>query len=103
MLNLTQEQKKRYKAIGHQLNPVVTVSDNGLTDGVLTELNRALHDHELIKVKLSVTEREDRHAVLDAICHECKCTLIQSIGKTALILRHNKNAKAELSNLQRHA
>ena len=50
---LTQEQKKQYKSIGHHLKPVLTVADNGLTEGVLAELERALGDHELIKIKVT--------------------------------------------------
>lgn len=57
---LTQEQKKQYKSIGHHLKPVLTVADNGLTEGVLAELERALSDHELIKIKLNILERESR-------------------------------------------
>ncbi|MFH7519263.1 YhbY family RNA-binding protein, partial [Pseudomonas syringae group genomosp. 7] len=43
---LTPEQKKQYKSIVHHLKPVLIVADNGLTDGVLAELERALSDHE---------------------------------------------------------
>ncbi|WP_410961553.1 YhbY family RNA-binding protein, partial [Salmonella sp. SAL4457] len=50
---LTQEQKKQFKSIGHHLKPVLIVAENGLTEGVLAELERALNDHELIKVKLA--------------------------------------------------
>jgi RNA-binding protein len=102
VLNLSQTQKKRFKAIGHKLNPVVTVSENGLSDGVLNEINRALHDHELIKVKIAVADRDDRTATIEALCHECKCTLVQQIGKMALVLRKNKLAKPDLSNLKRY-
>ncbi|MDI9799718.1 YhbY family RNA-binding protein, partial [Pseudomonas aeruginosa] len=57
---LTQEQKKQFKSIGHHLKPVLIVAENGLTEGVLAELERALNDHELIKVKLALAERDDR-------------------------------------------
>ena len=57
---LTQEQKKQYKSIGHHLKPVLIVADNGLTEGVLTELERALGDHELIKIKVNILDRESR-------------------------------------------
>jgi len=59
---LTQEQKKQYKSIGHHLKPVLIVADNGLTEGVLAELERALADHELIKIKLNILDRESRLA-----------------------------------------
>ena len=51
---------KQLRAIGHKLKPVVTIAGNGLTEGVINELDRALTDHELIKVKLAVGSREAR-------------------------------------------
>ena len=43
--------KKYLRSLGHPLKPVVTVAGNGLTESVVTEINRALNDHELIKIK----------------------------------------------------
>jgi len=37
---LTNEQKKHFKSIGHHLKPVLIVAENGLTEGVLAELER---------------------------------------------------------------
>ena len=45
---LTQEQKKQFKSIGHHLKPVLIVADNGLTEGVLAELDRALRLKSLL-------------------------------------------------------
>ncbi|MCF5812770.1 ribosome assembly RNA-binding protein YhbY, partial [Pseudomonas sp. PA-1-2A] len=61
---LTQEQKKQYKSIGHHLKPVLIVADNGLTEGVLAEFERALNDHELIKIKVNILDREARLAAV---------------------------------------
>ncbi|MGY8822120.1 MAG: ribosome assembly RNA-binding protein YhbY [Pseudomonadales bacterium] len=98
---LTNEQKKQYKSIGHHLKPVLIVSENGLTEGVQAELERALNDHELIKVQLRNTEREDRRAVTDELCKIGGCELVQSIGKMALVYRKNPNVNKLLSNVHR--
>ena len=45
-------EKKRFRQIGHQLNPVVMLGGQGLTEGVMAEIDRALEDHELIKVRI---------------------------------------------------
>jgi len=47
--------KKQFRTLGHKLNPIVTIAGNGLSENVLLELNRALDDHELIKVKLALS------------------------------------------------
>lgn len=98
---LTQEQKKQYKSIGHHLKPVLTVADNGLTEGVLTELERALGDHELIKVKVNILDRESRLEAVAELCKAGKAELVQVIGKMALLYRKNVNVNKQLSNIHR--
>ena len=98
---ISNEQKKALRAIGHTLNPIVTVAGNGLTEGVIDELNRALNDHELIKIKVAVGDRELKKEVLAEILRITGAEMPQQIGNTALLLRRNPNAKAALSNLKR--
>ena len=100
-MNLTTEQKKIYRGIGHHLNPVVTIASNGLTEAVLTEVDRALEDHELIKVKVSVGDRVLRAQVIEQMCSDTRATLVQTIGNIALILRRAKKPNTKLSNLSR--
>ena len=98
---LTQEQAKQYKSIGHHLKPVLTVADNGLTEGVLTELERALGDHELIKIKVNILDRESRLEAVAEMCKTGKAELVQVIGKMALLYRKNVNVNKQLSNIHR--
>ncbi|MBU0921295.1 MAG: YhbY family RNA-binding protein [Pseudomonas sp.] len=98
---LTNEQKKQYKSIGHHLKPVLIVADNGLTEGVQAELERALNDHELIKIQFRLAEREDRRALMEELCKLGKCELVQAIGKMALVYRKNPKPNKQLSNIHR--
>ncbi|MBB6341613.1 RNA-binding protein [Pseudomonas fluvialis] len=98
---LTQEQKKQFKSIGHHLKPVLIVAENGLSEGVVAELERALNDHELIKVQFRITEREDRRALIDELSRVGRCELVQVIGKMALLYRRNPKPNKNLSNISR--
>jgi RNA-binding protein len=98
---LTNEQKKHYKSIGHHLKPVLIVAENGLTEGVQAEMERALSDHELIKVQVRLAERDDRVALIEELCKVGKCELVQTIGKMALVYRKNPKANKQLSNIHR--
>ena len=100
-MSLTQEQKKQFKATGHHLKPIVTVAEQGLSEGVMAELDRALNDHELIKIQLRLAERDDRAAILTELCQQSSAVLVQTIGKMALIYRKNPNANPKLSNVHR--
>lgn len=100
---LSSAEKKDFRAIGHHLDPVVQISENGISEGALAEIERALNDHELIKIKLMSPERDERADQLDAICTQSKAELVQKIGKMALLYRHNPNARERLSNVRRFA
>jgi RNA-binding protein len=99
---LSQSQKKQFRSIGHQLNPIVTVGDKGLNENVVKELERALEDHELIKVKLPAGDRENKKTLITEICDQCACTAVQSVGNVALIYRAAKKPNPKLSNLLKH-
>lgn len=86
-MTLSPETKKHYRTIGHNLNPIVTVASKGITEGVSAELNRALNDHELIKVKLAINDREERKEIIHSLCEISGAQLVQEIGKVALIYR----------------
>ncbi len=90
---------KQLRAIGHKLKPVVTIAGKGLSEGVVAELDRALTDHELIKVKLSVGSREARAEVTQQITRQLKAELVQSVGSVILLLRRAPTPDPRLSNL----
>jgi RNA-binding protein len=90
---------KQLRAIGHKLKPVVTVAGKGLTETVGAELERALTDHELIKVKLAVGSRETRAEISRQICEQSGAELVQSIGNIIVLLRRSATPDPRLSNL----
>lgn len=100
---LTTAQKKQYRAIAHNLNPIVIVGDNGLSENLCNELNRALDDHELIKVKVAIGDRDDRAQIITEMCALMQAELVQTIGKIAVILRRTQKPNPKLSNLLRNA
>lgn len=100
-MSLSQEQRKRYRTIGHDLNPLVIIAEKGLAETVLAEIDRALNDHELIKIKVNVADRDQKNALIQAACEQTGATLIQSIGRVALLLRKAKKPNPKLSNLTR--
>ena len=93
--------KKQYRAIAHNLNPVIIIGDKGLTEGLMDELNRALNDHELIKLKIAIGDRDDRSKTIEDLVYRTGSELVQSIGKVAVLLKRNPKPNPKLSNLIR--
>lgn len=87
-MTLKASQKKNLRAQVHHLKPVVTVADKGLSESVMAEIERALNDHELIKIKLR-GDRDVRKAWAASIAEQCKAELVQSIGQVASFYRRN--------------
>ncbi len=100
-MSLTPEQKKQYRTIGHNLNPIVTVAGKGLTENIQLEVDRALEDHELIKVKFAVGDREIKKQLIKELCTIVEATVVQEIGNIALIYRPSIDPNPKLSNLLR--
>ena len=102
MTNLSSKELRQLRGLAHSLKPVVIVAGKGLAPAVLDELDRALNDHELIKVKVSVGDREQRESIISSICQHSGAHLIQRIGNIATLLRSNPQADPRKSNLHRN-
>ena len=100
-MTLSNDDKKHLRGIGHKLKPVVTIADKGLTDNVLAELGRALNDHELIKVKVSLSDRDAKKTIIAQACQQLKADLVQTIGHVVLLYRRADKPNPKLSNLLR--
>lgn len=94
---LTTAQSKFLRSHAHNLNPVLWVGASGVTEAVIAELDQTLTTHELIKVKLLNDDREQRQAMVEALCQASGAIKVQSIGKIAILYRANpKHPKLSL-------
>jgi len=82
--------RRTLRAAGHHLCPVVQIGKEGLTEAVLRQLDRALADHELVKVKVGTESPEDRFAVAEALAGAGAGTKVaQILGRTVLVYRRH--------------
>ncbi len=88
-MDLTVRQRRYLRKFTHLLKPVVMIGDAGLTDNVASETDRALHDHELIKVKVRAGARDDRDRMIDELARRTGSALVQRIGHVAVLYRPN--------------
>jgi RNA-binding protein len=95
-MTLTNKQKQVLKSLGHPLKPVVQLGSNGLTEGVIAEIESALNHHELIKVKVPTDDRDEKILIMDAIVGETKSHKVQSIGHILLLYKASKDPVIKL-------
>lgn len=77
------------KKQAHHLKPIVQSGAAGLSDAVLAEIDRALTDHELIKIKLAADDKTSFGAEVDQACKTLDAVCIQRMGRTATLYRPN--------------
>jgi RNA-binding protein len=68
---------------------VVQIGAKGLTDDVVAEIERALHAHELIKVRAGGLQRDERDLVLQQILGRTRSEPVQQVGKVFVLYRKN--------------
>ena len=95
-MKLTTKKRQFLKGLAHHLSPVVMLGGNGLTEGVLAEIDNALNHHELIKVKIAGADREVKQLIIDAIVRETNAVHVQTIGHVLVLYRQSDDKKITL-------
>lgn len=97
MTKLDGKKRRKLRALGHALEPVVQIGKEGLTAGVTRALDGALEAHELVKVKLGQSAPDDRHEAAASLAKKTRSELVQVLGKVILLYRrHPEEPKIEL-------
>ncbi len=87
-MELSENQRRFLRGRAHALKPIIQIGGKGLTEAVAKETARALHDHELIKVRAPVPTG-GRDALLAQLAQRTGSTLVHRIGHVAVLYRPN--------------
>ncbi|HZX69596.1 MAG TPA: ribosome assembly RNA-binding protein YhbY [Rhodanobacter sp.] len=88
-MSLTSSQIRYLRSLAHDLSPVVLLGNKGATEAVVKELGQALDIHELVKVKLSGGDKDDRRAQIDALTIGTQAEQVHQIGHVVVLFRRN--------------
>lgn len=88
---LSNAQKRYLRGLAHDLKPVILVGAKGVTAGLVAELDLALEQHELIKIKVAAEDRETRDAWIAELVEKSDAAHVSRIGHTAVLYRRSKN------------
>ena len=58
---------------------------------MVAELDRALTDHELVKVSARVGDRDARNEALTALCSRTAAEIVQRVGNVGVFYRRRAN------------
>lgn len=95
-MSMTPKQKSHLRGMAHKLKPVVMIGNAGVTDNILQEIDNNLAHHELIKVRISGMERDERAESANDICQKTNSELVNIIGHIAILYRPAKKPQIKL-------
>jgi RNA-binding protein len=85
------EKEKLYqlKSEANQINPILNIGKNGVTDTLIEELNKQIKANRLVKVRVlkSAEEGNDVKAIAEEIANATRSTLIEVRGRTVVLYR----------------
>jgi RNA-binding protein len=93
------ELRRRLRGFAHKLSPIVQIGKEGVTQAVIRQVTVALHDHELIKVKLGGETPEDRFAAAESLGGQPGVNVVQIVGRVIVLYkRHPEKPQYEGAN-----
>lgn len=92
-MTMTGKERAALRAECNRLKPHVHVGQEGLTPALATALNDALRTHELVKVQLNKTAGVTAKEAANTLAERVRAEVIQVIGRTASLYRHNPDLK----------
>lgn len=88
--------RRALRGHGHAMSPIVQIGKLGVTEAVIKQVEQALADHELIKVKIGTECPETRFELAERFGAEAGVHVVQILGRTVLLYkRHPKEPKYE--------
>lgn len=91
-MTLTSSQNRYLRGLAHQQRAIILLGAKGATAAVVKELDLALSHHELVKVRLSGGDKDERQAQMDALTAGTKSEHVQHAGHTVVLFRRNPDA-----------
>jgi RNA-binding protein len=92
MKQLTGKERRRLRGLAHSLKPLVHVGKSGVTEGVIDDADRALRDHELVKIRF-LDYKEQRKELSETIAGETRSVIVEIIGNTLILYRESSDSK----------
>lgn len=91
---MTSKQRAFLKKEAHDLDPIVRIGKEGLTDNIVQSLLDAINSRELIKVKVLQNldaDKDETRELADELSKKSGAELVGVIGKTLIFYKENKD------------
>ena len=92
-MTMTGKERAALRSECNRLKPQVHIGQEGLTPALAKSLDDALRTHELVKVALNKSVDVTAKEAAETLAKRVRADVVQVIGKTASLYRHNPHLK----------
>lgn len=90
---LTGKQRSYLKSMAHELDPVVFIGKNDLTENILNEIDTLLEHRELIKIKIQESSLLEPKETANIVAEKLGAEYVQAIGRKFILYRESEDNK----------
>jgi len=90
---LTNKQKRFLRSEANQLQPLIQIGKNGLTESVVELIEEALEAKELVKISILQNCGEDKKDIAEKLEKVQDLHVVQIIGSTIVLYRESLEKK----------
>ncbi|SDM54599.1 ribosome assembly RNA-binding protein YhbY [Halarsenatibacter silvermanii] len=87
--DLNSKQRSFLTGESHDLNPLVHVGKEGISEGVVDQTSETLKDHELIKVRINDNAPVNAEESAEIISRRTSSEVVQIIGSVIILYKEN--------------
>ena len=84
---ITGKQRSYLRKLGQELDPLVFIGKNDMTETVIQELDNLLTSRELVKVKIQEGSILDAKPTANALAEKLNADFVQAIGRRFVLYR----------------
>ncbi|WP_425415783.1 ribosome assembly RNA-binding protein YhbY [Orenia metallireducens] len=90
---LTGKQRSFLKGKAHNMDPIVQIGKDGITENVIAQVDETLEARELIKLRVLNNSLYSAKEAAEELAEACNAEFIQAIGNVLVLYRENNEKK----------
>ncbi len=88
-MSLTGKERSYLRGEANSLSPITQIGKEGITTGVISQVEECLEDHELIKIKLNDNNEISAREAASSLAGATNSSIVQVIGSVLILYREN--------------
>ena len=88
-MSLTSKQRSFLRKQAHDLEPLVRIGKDGVTENLIQSILEAINSREILKVKILQNCEKEKEEILEKLSARDEFEVVGLIGRTIILYREN--------------